>query len=176
MNTREGLVGEPGSFYNYILASDGLFVRTHNPLLAATVLVAPADIRGLASLDESVELTHGKVPMFLLNLAISAFAADPMQEHYLAVIWNGEYHLGIPDQEGSGGGVSYERLPHTVMDIHSHGTMRAFFSSTDNRDEQGFGLYMVVGRLEYLMPEIALRVGIYGYFAPLEVKNIFTEG
>jgi len=173
LNTREGLSGEPGVFFDYILASNGLFVRARNPLLAATVLVAPAEIRGLAPLDGRMELTHGKVPKALYDLAISVVAADPRREHYLAVTWDGGYHLRAPAQDGTPGGVSYERLPATVLDIHSHGSMSAFFSGTDNRDEQGLRLYLVIGRLDTLLPEVEMRVGVYGYFAPVSTKDVF---
>jgi PRTRC genetic system protein A len=59
------------------------------------------------------------------------------------------------------------------MDIHSHGHMKAWFSGTDNTDEQGLRLYMVVGRLDTLLPEVELRLGVYGYFIPLSVEDVF---
>jgi len=51
--------------------------------------------------------------------------------------------------------------------------MRPFFSGTDDQDEQGLRLYMVVGRLDTLMPEIEMRVGVYGYFAPILLNEVF---
>ena len=173
LNTREGLAGEPGLFYDYILAGNGLFVRAGNPLLEATVLVAEARVRGLLPLTEEVRLLKGRVPTALYDLALSVLAADPWQERYLAVTWDGGYHLTVPPQEGGSAGVSYERLPGTVLDIHSHARMRAFFSWMDDRDEQGLGLYMVVGRLDTLWPEVDLRVGVYGYFAPARMEEVF---
>jgi len=175
LNTREGLDGEPGLFYDYILAGNGVFARVRGPLLAATVLIGKAHVRGLLPLEETVELPRGKIPRYFYDLALSTLVADLCHEHYLAVTWDGRYHLTYPSQEGSGGGVTYERLPSTVLDIHSHGTMSAFFSWTDNRDEQGLGLYMVVGRLGMLWPEVELRVGVYGYFAPISVEDVFER-
>lgn len=35
-----------------------------------------------------------------------------------------------------------------ILEIHSHNTMGAYFSTTDDADEQQFGLYGVVGRLD----------------------------
>jgi len=52
--------------------------------------------------------------------------------------------------------------------------MKAFFSMTDNVDEQGLRLYMVVGKLNSLFPEAKLRVGVYGYFAPIRMEDIFV--
>ncbi len=107
------------------------------------------------------------------TLAVSVFAAAPLREHYLAVVWDRGYRLRKPPQEASECGVSYERLPHTVLDIHSHSLMTAFFSGTDNRDEQGLRLYMVIGEMGTLFPEVRLRVGVYGYFAPLKLEKVF---
>ena len=56
VNRPDGLVGEPGLAYDYILAANGLFVRAEKlgpggaPLLRATVQVAEAQVRGLAPL------------------------------------------------------------------------------------------------------------------------------
>ena len=60
-----------------------------------------------------------------------------------------------------------------VAEFHSHGGSRAFFSATDDRDEQGFRIYGVVGRLNDSYPELRLRVGVYGHFAPLEWSQVF---
>ena len=60
-----------------------------------------------------------------------------------------------------------------VAEFHSHGGSRAFFSATDDRDEQGFRIYGVVGRLDALRPELRLRVGVYGHFAPVDWSQVF---
>ena len=39
-------------------------------------------------------------------------------------------------------------------DIHSHNSMDAFFSGTDDRDERSTGLYLVLGKLDHFYPEI----------------------
>ena len=36
-----------------------------------------------------------------------------------------------------------------------------------------FRIYGVVGRLDALRPELRLRVGVYGHFAPLEWPQVF---
>ena len=173
LNTKKRLEGEPGIFYNYILAGNGLFIRAEGPLLSATICIASAQVRGLSALTEEVTLKKGKIPRHVYGLALAVAAARPYHERYLAVTWEGEYRLRQPWQDGDFAGVYYESLPNTVLDIHSHGAMGAFFSSTDNTDEQGLRLYMVVGRLDTLTPEVLVRVGIYGYFALVEIDQIF---
>jgi len=173
LNTERGQEGTPGLFYEYILAGNGLFIRARSPLLQATVHITEAWVRGLLPLEERVELPMGNIPRYIYNLALSVLFTDRRQEHYLAVTWEGEYRLRFPCQETSTCGVRYERLSSTVLDIHSHGTMRPFFSETDDQDEQGLRLYMVVGRLDTLMPEIEMRVGVYGYFGSVRFEEVF---
>ena len=49
-----------------------------------------------------------------------------------------------------------------ICDLHhSHGNMRAFFSQTENVDEQGARLYAVIGGLDS-DPEMRLRIGCPG--------------
>lgn len=73
LNTERGQEGEPGLFYNYILAGNGLFVRAKSPLLQATVQIAYAPVRGLLPLEERVELPMGSIPHYIYNLALSIF-------------------------------------------------------------------------------------------------------
>jgi len=173
LNKKEGLEGEPGLFYNYILAGNGLFVRGENSLIRATIMIAPAEVRGLVPMVESVVLPGGKVPRSLFDLALSVMLASPYRERYLAVVWDDGYHLKEPRQQGDGSGIRYDRLPNTVVDIHSHGHMGAFFSSIDDRDEQGLGIYAVVGKLNTPQQEVLLRAGVYGHFSYLSLEEVF---
>ena len=173
LNTKEGLTGNAGLYYDYIFAETGVFIRARNPLLRATLCVSPAEIKGLAPLYEELELVHGKIPRALYDLALSALVASCPLERYLAVTWDGQYHLITPEQSGKPAEVKYERVSSTLMDIHGHGTMGAFFSGVDDADEQGLGLYMVVGKLDTLLPEVEMRIGVYGYFAPVTMGDIF---
>ena len=143
--------------------------------LAATVCIAPGEIRGLAPLKEDIQLLHGKIPLNLLNLALSVLIAKPDIEQYLAITWEDGYRLKIPSQQATAVSVTYETLPDTVLEIHSHtGGVPAHFSPIDDRDEQGFGLYAVVADLRNLCPTVELRLGIYGYFLPLSQSEVFT--
>ena len=174
-NSLTGLQGEAGVFYDYILAGNGLFLQAKNAHLAATVCIAPQVVRGLAPLEENIQLLHGKVPMYFLNLALSVLCIKPDIEQYLALTWQGNYSLGVPSQSQTAASVTYETLPGTILDIHSHvDSVPAHFSGIDDRDEQGFCLYAVVGDLRNLFPTVELRLGVYGYFMPLEKEDVFV--
>jgi PRTRC genetic system protein A len=172
-NTEAGPVGERGIFYDYILAGNGVFVRAENSLIKATVGVSEATIRGLQPLQESVELRHGRIPQYVYDLALSVLMVNPYREQLVAVVWDGSYRLKFPTQENGECWIKYQTLPDTVLEFHSHGLMGAFFSMTDNRDEQGLGLYAVAVRLDRLIPDVNMRVGVYGYFAPLKFSEVF---
>ena len=174
INSLTGIEGEPGVFYNYILAAGGVYLRAKNAQLAATVCIAPCEIRGLAPLKEDIQLLHGRIPLYLLNMALSNLIVTPDIEQYLAIIWEGAYSLKIPSQQATAVSVTYETLPGTVLEIHSHtGGVPAHFSPVDDRDEQGFGLYAVVAGLRDLCPTVELRLGIYGYFLSIERNEVF---
>ena len=168
----DGLTGETGQFYNYILASNGLFIEAENPIIAARIPVAECEVRGLAPMETKVTLTYGSIPQRFWDLALDIFLADPEKEHYVAVTAAAGYHLYVPVQDNNGGGVTYEVGKNVVLELHSHGCIGAFFSSKDNADEKGLKLYGVVGKLN-ATPVVKLRIGVYGYFQTLAWGDIF---
>ena len=172
-NTEASPVGERGIFYDYILASNGVFVRAENHLIKATVAVSEASIRGLQPLQEKVELRHGRIPRHIYDLALSALMVNPRLELLVEVVWDEGYHLKAPPQEAGECSINYQPLPDTVLEFHSHGLMGGFFSMTDNRDEQGLCIYAVAGKLDRLIPDVNMRVGVYGYFAPVKLSEVF---
>jgi hypothetical protein len=175
VNTHQGLTGDSGIAYDYVLGSNGLYLRAKNHHVAVTVCIAPQEVRGLAPLKEEIQLLHGKIPLYFLNLALSILCIKPDVEQYLAITWQGNYSLNVPSQVQTAGSVTYETLPGTVLDIHSHvGVVPAHFSGIDDRDEQGLRLYAVVVGLRNLFPTMELRCGVYGYFVPLGKGDIFV--
>ena len=175
VNHPRGLAGAQGIGYDYVLGSGGLYVQSESAHLTARVLVAPADVRGLAPVAEKVELTNGPIPSALFELGLRWFQDDPDTERFFAVRWDGDgYRLVVPEQEGTATRLKYRPPAGVVAEFHSHGTSRAFFSTTDDGDEQGFRIYGVVGRLNKYRPELSLRVGVYGHFAPANWSQVFV--
>lgn len=172
VNYPDGISGEKGIYYSYILAANGLFIEAANPMLAARVPVAGCEVRGLAPLKTKIAPTYGSIPQYLFDLALDTFLAVPDREHYVAVTASAGYHLYVPVQDKGNASVVYEVGDSIVLDIHSHGHMRASFSHQDDTDETGLKLYAVVGRLN-AMPVVKLRVGVYGYFHSLAWHDVF---
>ena len=158
-----------------MLGAGGLYVQSESADLTARVLVAPCEVRGLAPVLEKVGLRHGPIPAHILELGLRWFRATPDTERFFAIRWEGNcYGLVAPEQRGTATSLKYRPPAGAVAEFHSHGSSRAFFSETDNGDEQGFRIYGVVGRLDTDRPEISLRVGIYGHFAPAHWSQVIA--
>ena len=174
VNHTSGLAGSQGIGYDYVLGSGGLYVQSESAHLTARISVAPAEVRGLAPVSEKLTPAHGPIPAHIFELGLRWFQAAPDTERFFAVGWDGHaYRLVFPPQAGTGASLTYRPPTGVVAEFHSHGRHRAFFSATDDRDEQGFRVYGVVGRLDALRPELTLRLGIYGHFAPLHWSQVF---
>jgi len=65
-----------------------------------------------------------------------------------------------------------ERYIH-YMDIHSHNSMRAFFSPEDDRDEKATRLYTVIGKLNEYVPEIKTRISNGGTYLEIDPTEVF---
>ena len=175
VNHPDGLTGAHGIGYDYVLGAGGICVQSESADLTARVLVAPCEVRGLAPVFEKVGLIHGPIPAHLLELGLRWFKTTPDSERFFAIRWDGScYGLVVPKQEGTATSLKYRPPARVVAEFHSHGSSRAFFSETDDGDEQGFRIYGVVGRLDTDRPEISLRVGIYGHFAPVHWSQVIA--
>ena len=174
VNHPTGLTGAHGIGFDYVLGSGGVYVQSESAHLTARIQIASCEVRGLAPVAEKVQLTHGPIPAALFELGLRWFQDDPSTERLFAVRWDaGRYRLVVPEQEGTATSLEYTPPAGVVAEFHSHGASRAFFSATDDRDEQGFRVYGVVGRLDKPRSELSLRVGVYGHFAPVEWPQVF---
>ena len=174
VNHPGGLAGVQGIGYDYVLGSGGVYVQSQGAHLTARILFAPCTVRGLAPVADKVALSHGPIPARLFEVGLHWFQDAPDTERLFAVRWDGDaYRLVVPPQAGTATRLAYLPPAGVVAEFHSHGGSRAFFSTTDDRDEQGFRIYGVVGRLDTPLPELSLRVGVYGYFAPLDWSQVF---
>jgi PRTRC genetic system protein A len=185
-----------GKLYEYVLAANGVYLHAKRQGLEVFLpVMAPSrptkKVRGLCEANGFVKMDYPKVPYYLLEqiLTRSVESADE-QGKPLEILFHLVYetsipslenwYLKVPEQEqhyasvkpvGSGvaPGSSYETA---FIDCHSHHGMRAFFSGTDDRDEQGFRIYAVLGNI-YKKPELRVRVGVFGHHFEIEAGEIF---
>ena len=167
--------GVRGLAYDYVFAANGVFLEAENKFIKARIRLVDTEIRGLAPLTERVELLHGLVPSYFLAMALRSMRLEPSRELYLAVTLDkGSYQMQQPRQDRSAASVKYDPLPNTVVDFHSHGSMGAHFSHTDDQDDQGFRVSVVIGKLDKSTAEFTMRLGIYGYHAPVSFPEVFS--
>lgn len=127
------------------------------------------------------------IPMCLLNQIISFFRCymGGLEEFEVLahILWDNEakeFVVHIPVQEVSktriNADLSFDRLPEErflhYADIHSHNSMAAKFSLTDDGDERATRLYIVLGRLDRFFPEISVRMSCGGTFLDLDPASV----
>ncbi|MFA5385030.1 MAG: hypothetical protein WC364_10275 [Eubacteriales bacterium] len=166
------LEGDAGFAYNYIMAGNGVYIHAFNDFLTALIPISNVEIRGLTSPEPFVKLHYGKIPSRIFETVVNSAKTMDSTEVYYAITWNGEYKVWRPVQTGVESKVTYHPMANTVVGLHSHPAFAGCFSSDDDRDEQGFRLDVVIGRLNTI-PEVSVRVGVYGYFWPLPWTQVF---
>jgi hypothetical protein len=128
-----------------------------------------------------------RIPMNFM-LRIVAFFRGNMHngsenEALLNIYWDTyckEFLVDIPEQTVSKVSVdsqiseeySDERYVH-YMDVHSHNSMRAFFSGVDDKDERATRLYSVIGNLHEYFPDIKTRISNGGKFLEIDPAEVF---
>lgn len=159
-----------------ILGADGVYeVRTTQ---AGSFV---AKIESARPVKEGMHLSVPKIPVELLKIAVDRFKEFPRHEQLVNFIYDfgtGFYEVGIPEQEGSWTSVDARGTKETekrfiVLQLHSHGTMRAFFSGTDDIDEVRTGLYGVIGRCHDDVPEMMLRYSCGGKYRRILPPAVF---
>lgn len=170
---------------DWVLAANGLFKRAANPALAACIQVRSWNflIPGLARLLPSVSWKHcpQRLPIQWLTvlLAEARKACErESQEKQWFVIWrDGKVRLIAPQaQTASAVRVRYAMPTEPMLlDVHSHHGMRAYFSTTDDRDDDGLSISMVIGRI-FDHPEAVARVNVYGHRQLIPLSLLFENG
>jgi PRTRC genetic system protein A len=172
---------------NILAARDGYYEVRENTI-GVFVSKVPV-VEELEPCREGFKLSLPKIPETLFAQLVSFFADYAMNEVEVMGVfyWDSEneiYVLDVPFQEVSKVKIDacYSQFPQHVIkvaEIHSHNTMKAYFSEVDNEDELGTMLYGVVGRLQKGIREITYdlrtRAGVAGRFIPLE-SNVIIEG
>lgn len=160
----------------YIPARDGkVYEMRRNEI--GTFTAPSMRIAELEDIRAGFQMSLPRLPAALLTQIIAFFRRVCVDygrdmEALVNVLWDrekGEYVLHVPPQRIDKASVETDlsaqpdpsRYLH-VMDVHSHNTMAARFSRTDDLDEQATRLYMVIGRLDRYYPDIRCRFACGG--------------
>ena len=144
-----------------------------------------ANIREFEDIKAEFKMALPKIPAHIFSKVMGFFKSISDELHYEVLVHilydteEKEYIIKVPKQRISEASVNSEtdepypdRYIH-VMDFHSHNTMPAVFSGTDNADEKETRLYAVAGRFNQTFPEITVRAGCAGKFIYLPPEEVF---
>jgi PRTRC genetic system protein A len=173
MYKRGQVLPRPERLYDYVIAAQGIIKRVETRYSSVDALVAPLDeqLTGLGLQPYPLQPLRLKVPRIPEPLLLAALADARTQlpreamYHFRLEATTG-WRVTQPQQDQSWGRVGYysDDPAGIVLDLHSHQTLPAFFSSTDDGDEREGRFYAVIGRLDRPNPELVLRLGLYGHW------------
>lgn len=160
--------------FEYLIAGNGIFLRARRRGIEVLLPISsPCELVGLLPLAPYVDSPYPLVgPELVTYLFDRARAQTEDGVHYeerlFYLLWRDQrWEVFEPEQEQRSGRVEpidkglAARLG-VFAEAHSHHTMSAFFSTTDDSDEKWFGIYAVLGHVT-TRPEIRTRVVVDGY-------------
>jgi PRTRC genetic system protein A len=168
----------PDCLYAYILAGNGIFLYAKRDDLEVLIPISQASIAGLPPLEPFLNMP--RVPSILLHHVLEAskenlpneilfwFNLDRDRQVWsldapLQFCWPGSvFPMNAADPLGT----------KALIDLHSHALLGPFFSRTDNKDEQGFRIFAVIGNVNG-KPLIRVRVGVYGNYWNIPADLVF---
>ncbi len=175
----------------FLMSAEGLWIesktawgRFMKPLYASPRALPYGQVK------EEIELFCGTIPLNLVEqFAIQAHqAAKEGLETAAWILWSenkGWAYLELNMTEQSPGSVEFTwpKLAvdqHLVLDMHSHGIGRAFFSSTDNTSDQGlahFSLVLGLCDIGSVLSEVnsVIRLCLSGFFFDLDLNKVWTR-
>jgi len=171
----------------YIWQGDGVWEVRKLRLGTFTSRIHEFDTIGLESnLKEGWVLNVPKIPASLLDVTLSFFRKiydKHSSEVFLQFFYDEnkeEYLVHCPKQQVSGASVKYDRdekfeTPEKILvfEIHSHASMPAFFSGTDDADEKDDRFFGVIGKVKEFYPEMKLRLSVGGRRREIDIGDIF---
>lgn len=184
----------------YVLGNDGSLYQYHQFSMgrSAMTLIAKTPIRtngGKSLLKPYLKplVNDKKIPLQMLQDIVEFFkkvmemtgsggTGHGDYEAMAHIVWNRTteaYRVAIPKQKVSKAAVSYDWAhvsadEEVILDIHSHNSMDAFFSGTDERDDATYvGISGVAGKLNTAEPRLIWRFNAYATKQAMELEGIF---
>ena len=164
-----------------LITAQGVYEARTTPI--GTFTVHRPDLTTASAPPEGLTWRIPRLPLTLLATVLTQFRAALPDERLANVYWHpasGRFLLTFPDQSTAPASVTtadrtdpYDAERPRVLQVHSHGTLPAFFSSTDDADEQATGCYGVLGHLDTAHPTMAWRFACGGRHVPLSLTDLF---
>ena len=173
---------EPG--HRFLLAQGGLFLEVRRPWLHYIHQLAKQESVAMpyGAIQGKCELDFGSIGSALAQMKEFAMKAkvDAPIEAAASLLWDHRkktWRVEYPDiiGEASASRIQYRQVDHgpdesIAIDLHSHGHLGAFFSTTDDEDDRGaVKISAVFGDLDKDKPTVAFRLCVLGLYIPINV-------
>lgn len=165
---------DPGRLYEYLVAGNGVFLRAERYGIEVLMPISPpCQLVGLATLEPTIRLPFPRVGREQVDFMLERARAQTRdgihfdERLFYMLLRDRRWEIIEPEQEQRAERVEpvdkmlAARLG-VFAEAHSHGRAAAFFSRTDDADEQWSGLYAVFGHIA-TEPEVCLRMVVDGY-------------
>jgi len=162
----------------YIISKEGLLCRITNDL--GTFWRPVKEIPALPSAGVAPAKLHfKKIPKKQLDMIVTffkdiyaTFGTESMARIYETS--SGDRFVDVPSQTVAPASVDHkdDRKEKIVLDIHSHGSMDAFFSGTDDNDENAFRFFGVAGHVDNNL-KLLFRLKFDEVELEVKISNIF---
>jgi PRTRC genetic system protein A len=162
-----------------LVASNGVFLEVRRSWLQCIVKISELPRTPplpYGSLSERIAFTFGVIPIALLEEFIAIGRIELPNEVAGALIYHrttNSLRLAVHDAIKAGPAEIRYRMPvlgadeEVAVDLHTHGRLPAFWSSTDDADDQGVKVCGVFGNLHQEQLSAAFRLAINGQFREL---------
>ncbi|MEL6439161.1 MAG: hypothetical protein AAFQ80_07925 [Cyanobacteria bacterium J06621_8] len=163
----------------FIWAKNGIFRSVSRTEFKAVVRHARVTTPGLVELTPKFRLLVPFVPQQITSKIIAQVRAKPYLEQLFYLYWNQDvscWNLVIPKQH-QGTLFCQDKNPFPsppAIEIHSHGTTKAFFSKADDLEETGVRISTVIGNSLHQL-EIVSRVCAHGAFLNISSNLIYQD-
>jgi PRTRC genetic system protein A len=165
---------DPGRLYEYLIAGNGVFLRARKRFGEVVMPIsAPCELVGLQRVEPGLWMPYPRVEAGVVEHMLGR-ARDQTREGggfdeilFYLLRREDRWEVIEPEQDQSPSRCA-ARDKHLAArlgvftEVHSHHTMDAYFSDTDDGDEKWSGIYCVLGRIT-TRPELRVRVAIDSY-------------
>ncbi|NJO82560.1 MAG: hypothetical protein HC828_06835 [Blastochloris sp.] len=167
----------------WIIGANGIYKRGVTAVLDLLIPVAPLPVHlpGLVPVVPHIwwpawprRLPAALLPPLLAD-ARQAGGRQAIEKQYFIIWDDGKLRLRAPrHQKGTASRVRYQ-MPQqgdVLCDLHSHHRLPAYFSATDDADDLGLSVSVVIGTL-WETPTMCTRVNVYGHRWVVPATHVF---
>lgn len=175
-------VGLQQSGHRFLIASDGLYIEIRRAWLHAVWPVALDSkvAKPFGKVEACVDLAFGRIPHWILGSFENDAIGSGNMEIAACVVWNAVertlHYRPCESIRASSHRVEYRRPvlaadESLVIDLHSHGYGRAYFSGVDNEDDANeVKIAAVVGTVN-AVPTWKFRLCLAGLFVDIAAPH-----